>query len=183
MKRLGALVLLGSMAVAAEPARGEEIAAGTRVRVKGRGDLGSLTGSLVSIDERGVTLLEGGGGRRVMALRDVAGIAVSQKRGRRGKYALVGMTVGAVAGFAVGAVTNGDGCQPSPDNFCFFGPGPLFSDEESGALLAVPLAAIGAGIGALSGGEKWRGTGDPRLAVSVTARPGRLAAALTVRTR
>ena len=177
MKTIAALVLLGSMTVAAA---GEEIPPGTRVRVNGRGSMGTITGSLVGIDGRRVTVRDAHG-ERSLALRDITGIDVSRKPGRRGKYALVGMAVGAAAGFVLGAATNPDGCKPSPESYCLFGPGPFFSDNESGAMVGVPLGLVGAAIGALAGGERWKPADDPRLGVALAVRPGRMAAALSVR--
>ena len=165
MRMLAGLALLTLLAAPAVVA--DEVGTGARVRVMAPG-IGTLVGSLVAIDAEALTLRPAKGEPRRILLADLERLEVSRKPGRRRRGALIGLAAGAVGGYIWGASSNPDGCQPSEYNFCFFGSGPWFSDEESGVMGAVFFGGIGAIVGAIvAPGEKWERVSDPRLRVSV----------------
>ena len=152
VRTIAGVALLGSTTLSAAGA--EDLAPGTRVRVTGKG-VGSPVGSLVGIDPDGVRLRLADTGTAVIRLADVERIEVSRRPSRREKWALVGFAIGAFVGFAAGAGSTK--------------PNGLFSGTESGVMVAVPLALLGAGIGAAEGGEKWERVEDSRLQVGLAS--------------
>jgi hypothetical protein len=174
---IGGLAFL--VAVASGTVSAEEVASGARIRLTGRGT--AFTGSLVGMDAEAVTLRTREGKVVRMRSADLKRLEVSRRPSRRGRNALIGTTAGAVAGFVLGATTNSGGCTPSPVNPCWFGTEPWFSDDESGMMVAVPGALLGALVGSLTGGEKWETISDARVRVGVGPSRGGAAAALTVR--
>ena len=176
MKTIAAVVLLGATTAGAAA---EDLAPGTRVRVTGKGPIGSYAGSLVGIDDHGVRVRARDGGTFLLRLSDVDTIEVSRRRSRRAQGALVGMAVGAIVGYVAGAQSNPSGGCNAAETFCLFGRDGFYSDEASGAMLAVPAALLGGTVGALVSGEKWRRVEDGRVRVGVAAsRRGGLALAL-----
>ena len=173
---LALLTLLAAPAVVAD-----EVGTGARVRVTAPG-IGKLTGSLVASDVDALTLRTAKGDLRRVPRADVRKLEVSRRPGRRGRGALIGLAAGAIGGYIWGASSNPDGCQPSEYNFCFFGAGPLFSDQESGAMGAVLFSGIGALVGTIvAPGEKWERITDSRVRVSVA--PARRGAAVALSLR
>lgn len=78
--------------------------------------------------------------------RTTPSLACRMRPGRKGKAALLGLGIGAVAGAALG-FSNG-----TDTDWCFF----LCSASSKAAFGAITFGAIGAGIGAIVGpGAKW----------------------------
>jgi hypothetical protein len=180
MKTMATQALLGSMVCVATAADADEPAPGTRVRVTGPGETITHTGSLVGIDDRGVTVRVKDGRTVLVPPSEVTRLEVSRRPSRRGQGALIGMAVGGVAGFVYGSESNKKyRCNPRVE-FCLFGEDGLFTDSESGAITAVPGVLIGAAIGALvGGGEKWRRVEDRRVQIRLApSRQGGLALAV-----
>ncbi len=182
MKRMLAGLALLTLAAAAPVVRADELATGTRVRVMAPMMGGTIVGSLVASDAEALTLQTAKGDLRRVPRADLRHLDVSRKPSRRGRGALIGLAAGAVGGYIWAASTNPDGgCEPEPYAFCIFG-GPLFTDEQSGAMGAVALGGIGAIVGALvAPGEKWERV--PDSAVRVSLAPVRGGAAVRVSLR
>jgi len=162
MKTIAALVLLGSMAAVAAA---EDLAAGTRVRVTGKGTIGSFTGSLVEMDSSRLVVRLRDGGTLRMPLTDLRRLEVSRGPSRKLKCGLLGATIGGLVGFVAGTQAN------EPDGW--------YSDSETGLMLSVPAAVVGTLVGVVVGDEKWRRVEDSRVEVGVVpSRRGGLALAV-----
>ena len=172
---------LALLAFGAAPAVvADEVETGTRVRVMAPG-VGTIVGALVASDAEAVTLQTAKGDLRRIPRAELRRLDVSRRPGRRGRGALIGLAAGAVGGYIWAASTNPDGCTRSEYNFCFFD-GPLFTDEQSGAMGAVALGALGAVVGALvAPGERWERVPDSAVRVSVA--PARRGATVLVSLR
>ena len=152
-----------------------------RVILKGNGTK-PVIGSFVAEDAEALTVRKGKGEPRRVPHAEILRVDVSQRPGRRGRGALIGLGAGALGGFIWAAASNPDGCQPSPSSPCLFGTGPLFSDTESGLMGAVLLGGLGTIIGsAVAPGERWERLSDPRVRVSVA--PARRGAGIALALR
>jgi hypothetical protein len=159
MKTIATLVLLGSMVSAVSA---DEVVPGSRVRVTSKGSIAHV-GTLVGIDDEGITVRGRDGRARLLPAVDVRHLEVSRRPSRRGQGFLVGSVLGGFAGFAIGMKSNkSNHCNPA-ETFCLFGREGLFSDEQSGAMAAVPGALVGGLIGALATGERWQRVEDRRV--------------------
>jgi len=127
-----------------------------------------VVGKLVSVDEKGITILRNQEPREVLVPREaLAKVEVRPGLGATG----VGMAVGAAAGFAAGwAVGNCHdiGCGPP-------------SSAVLGVLFAFPAGAIGGLIGHAMDGGNWRPVSPERLRLVLAPRPRGAVAAVTVR--
>jgi len=165
---LGGVVLLAAAGAQAEESAGLREGARVRASIKkvsqpaGASNLRRLTGALVGIDDSTLRLETSRDEPPVVVARqDVAKVEVSVRRSRRGKGALIGLGVGAVAGLVLMAAGNSGGCSREPCIVDFSGP-------EYYAGSALLLGAVGAGIGALvAPGEKWETVPNDRLRVAV----------------
>jgi len=108
-------------------------------------------------------------GTLVLARAGIDRLELRQSGGRRtGRGALIGLGVGAVAGFLIGAAAYQD-CSPEQSWACAFMPR---SAGESGMLGAVGFGFTGAGLGALIGtfthGTEWREVKIRGLGVAIS---------------
>lgn len=162
---VASLATLGGAAASAD--EGRPPAEGRRVRVTAPGFVdGPVIGDLVAVEATRVTLHRAGASE-ILAIprRDVTRFEIGTKRRRRGRAAgigaLVGLGIGAIAGFAAG----NDDCGGPDAPFIMCVP-----RETSAAGVGGAGAALGAALGLLfAPGETLWETVDPGgLQVSVT---------------
>lgn len=95
---------------------------------------------------------------------DSPGLEYQSRRSRKGRGALIGLGVGAVAGVAIGFAAGDDRCGAGLFG-CLF----TFTAEQKAAMLGVGLGGIGAIIGSVSApGAQWTSAGGgaaPRVAL------------------
>jgi hypothetical protein len=160
---VGLVVLAGSgSAVAADPANA---APGSRVRVTTASD--RLVGRFVEL--RGETLVlarDAGGETETLRVdrREVVGIELSERGGRRRSWAARGALAGVLAAIAVG-IAAGDDCS-SGDTLCF---------DHATVALGTAIVAVPAGAlvgAAVAPGERWRPVPVEGLSVQPVAARG-----------
>ncbi len=134
------------LALTAQPQSWSSVAAlspGTAIRIAGPHP-GSVQGTLQSVTEDSL-VLNSRAGQETVTRQQVTRVSV-KKTGHRGRHALIGLGVGAVAGLALGAASD-HSCAP---NGCFFG-------SNFGKEVFTPLGAgLGALVGALIPSGGWR---------------------------
>ena len=163
------VLCLGSWGARAQEA---PVAIGSRVRLT-MGP-GRVTGEVVAMDERQITLHSAG--RDLVLIRpDVRLLEVSRKRSRKLKGALIGAGVGATAGLVTVA---SDPCTPEQEFATQF----VYGASCSATAVAFVGAATvtGALLGVLiAPGERWTQVGDEHA--SLTVAPVRGGARLSLR--
>ena len=116
----------------------------------------TLTGEVVALDGETLTVMADGGERPIEMLRsDITSVEVSQGR-PRGRGALRGAAIGALLGLGVGGIL-ALGCEGL---------------ECAVVFLPIWTVTIGAGIGALFPGKRWKPINTNDLHVALTPTPG-----------
>ena len=147
-------------------------AAGSVVRVRlapptgDRSGPDMVTGTVIAASAEEVVVLPGIDEAPVVLSREViTGIDMKVSPGRRNRGALVGAAAGAIAGLIAGTVADDNSGSD------LFAPSVL----ESGPMLALLAAPVGAAIGALvAPGEQWQelSSADLRIGYGMTAGAG-----------
>lgn len=154
--------------VAAQQAAADS--APTRVRIRRTGVKAWLIGAMRRVSSESL-YVESGGGTFAVARGDVTRFEVS-----RGMHSDAGrgFGIGLAAGAALGLIT-GIAYVSSPEA-CWCDPSPGLVAGVT-AMVALPSAVLGAGIGALSHSERWRASRLPArpLSLEVMPRQGRMA--------
>lgn len=159
---VSALALLPSAANAQEPS--SSIQPGMRVRVFTSATAEPVTGKVLSLEGRVLTMVGDQSGTPIGVSRDsITQVDVSRGRRSRGKAVLNGVLVGVGSAFVLGMLSGDD----PPNQFL------AFSALEKGVLFNILTVPAGALIGLIAGPgpERWTTTTPTSAKVSQTVAP------------
>ena len=167
MRKLHLAVVLA--ALASQPVQAQianQLQEGVRVRVvknNGKATVGFI--SARTPDSLSIVRGRSAAVAQTFALNDLSRVDVSRGRSRAKGAAmkgLMGLGIGALAGGVIGAATytEGDGCEPGPNNWCLFGDCFLVCSRGQAAVFAGVFGGgagllIGTAIGIATGWERW----------------------------